>query len=113
FRQMFFKPSAMADAIVARAVKSSAAFGPELWPSMARWDAGEMDAAFAALRAPVFAVQSTTRNAQLQRSPLKTGETSPWIDYLRSRGAKVEIIPDTGHFTMLEQPEQVNQRIRE
>jgi pimeloyl-ACP methyl ester carboxylesterase len=30
FRQMFFKPSRQADAIVARAVKGSAAFGPEL-----------------------------------------------------------------------------------
>jgi pimeloyl-ACP methyl ester carboxylesterase len=113
FRQMFFKPSAMADAIVARAVKSSAEFGPDLWPRMAKWDAGEMDAAFSALKAPVLAIQSTTRNAQLQRSPLKAGETSPWIDYLKSRGAKVEIVPDTGHFTMLEQPERVNAVIRE
>jgi pimeloyl-ACP methyl ester carboxylesterase len=113
FRQMFFKPSAEAEAIVARAVKSSAEFGPVLWPRITRWDAGSMDAAFDAIRAPVLAIQSTTRNAQLQRAPLKTGESSPWIDYLRSKGARVEIIPDTGHFTMLEQPERVNQLIRE
>lgn len=42
FRQMFLKPSAQADAIVARAVRSSAAFGPELWPRVTRWDAGSM-----------------------------------------------------------------------
>jgi pimeloyl-ACP methyl ester carboxylesterase len=114
FRQMFFKPSAMADAIVARAVKSSAEFGPELWPQMARWDAGEMDAAFSELKAPVLAIQSTTRNAQLQRSPLKVGETSPWLDFLkRFSNVRTEVIPDTGHFTMLEQPERVNQLIRE
>lgn len=114
FRQMFFKPSAMADAIVARAVESSAAFGPELWPAMARWDAGEMDAAFAELRAPVLAIQSTTRNAQLQRSPLKAGETSPWLDFLKKfPNVRTEIVPDTGHFTMLERPERVNQLIRE
>jgi pimeloyl-ACP methyl ester carboxylesterase len=111
FRQMFFKPSRQADAIVARAVKGSAAFGPELWPRVTRWDAGAMDAAFAAIKAPVLAIQSTTRNAQLQRTALKPGDTSPWIDYLRSRGARVEIIPDTGHFTMLEQPQRVNQLI--
>ena len=113
FRQMFFKPSAQADAIVARAVKSSAEFGPALWPRITRWDAGQMDAAFAALRAPVLAIQSTTRNAQLQRAPLKPGDSTPWIDYLRSRGAKVEIVPDTGHFTQLEAPETVNRLIAE
>lgn len=113
FRQMFFKPSAEAEAIVARAVESSAGFGPVLWPRITRWDAGAMDAAFAAIKAPVLAIQSTTRNAQLQRAPLKAGESSPWIDYLKSRGARVEIIPDTGHFTMLEQPQRVNQLIRE
>ena len=111
FRQMFFESSAQADAIVTRAVRSSGEFGPELWPRISRWDAGAMDAAFDALRAPVLAIQSTTRNAQLQRAPLKPGDSSPWIDYLRSRGAKVEIVPDTGHFTQLEAPETVNRLI--
>ena len=113
FRQMFFKPSTQADAIVARALKTSAEFGPVLWPRITRWDAGQMDAAFDALRAPVLAIQSTTRNAELKRAPLKAGDTSPWIDYLRSRGAKVEIVPDTGHFTQLEAPETVNRLIDE
>jgi pimeloyl-ACP methyl ester carboxylesterase len=113
FRQMFLKPSAEADAIVARALKSSAAFGPELWPRVTRWDAGSMDAAFAAVRAPVLAIQSTTRNEQLQRTALKPGDTSPWLDYAKSQRARIEIIPDTGHFTMLEQPETVNRLIEE
>ncbi len=113
FRQMFLKPSAEADAIVARALKSSAEFGPELWPRVTRWDAGSMDAAFTALRVPVLAIQSTTRNAQLQRTALKPGDTSPWLDYLSSRGARIEIVPDTGHFTQLEAPRQVNRLIEE
>ncbi len=113
FRQMFFTPSAMADAIVARAVKASAEFGPHLWPRISRWDAGSMDAAFDAIRAPVLAIQSTTHNAELKRAPMRTGESSPWVDYLRSRGARVEIVPDTGHFTMLEAPETVNRLIGE
>ena len=111
FRQMFFKPSAQADAIVERAVRSSAEFGPHLWPRITRWDAGQMNAAFAALRAPVLAIQSTTRNAQLERAPLSPGDSSPWIDYLRQRGARVEIVPDTGHFTQLEAADVVNRRI--
>src|SRR5438067_13409373 len=73
FRQMFFKPSAQADAIVARAVKSSAEFGPQLWPRVSRWDAGQMDFAFDAVGAPALAIQSTTRNAQLQPRPNEPG----------------------------------------
>jgi pimeloyl-ACP methyl ester carboxylesterase len=113
FRQMFFTPSPEADAIVERALKQSAEFGPHLWPRVTRWDAGEMDAAFAAVRVPVLAIQSTTRNAQLQRAPLRAGDTSPWIDYLKSRNAKVEIIPAVGHFTQLEAPDTVNRLIGE
>jgi pimeloyl-ACP methyl ester carboxylesterase len=112
FRQMFFTPSAEADAIVARALKASAEFGPHLWPRVSRWDAGSMDAAFDAVRAPVLAIQSTTRDlATLRRAPLKADGTSPWIDYLRSRGVRVEIVPGVGHFTMLEAPETVNRLI--
>ena len=113
FRQMFFKPSPEAEAIITRAVSSSAAFGAELWPRMARWDAAMMESALAAVRGRILAIQSTTRGADLKRSPLEPGETSPWLELLKSYGAKIEIIPDTGHFTQLEAPQRVNQRIAE
>ena len=111
FRQMFVAPSPTADAIVRRAVSGSGEFGPDLWTRMARWDAGSMDAAFAAVRAPLLVIQTTTRDASLKRTPLKPGETSPWLDYAKSKGARVEIIADTGHFPQLEKPEVVNRQI--
>jgi pimeloyl-ACP methyl ester carboxylesterase len=111
FRQMFFAPSATADAIVRRAVATSASFGPELWPNMARWDAASMDAAFAALRAPLLVIQTTTRDANLKRAPLQAGQTSPWLDYVRGKGARIEIIPGTGHFPQIEKPAVVNRLI--
>ena len=113
FRQMFFKQSRESEAIVARAVRTSASFGPELWPRMARWDAAQVEGALAAVRGRILAIQSTTRNAQLQRSPMKPGDTSPWLDLVKSYGARVEIVPDTGHFTQLEAPGQVNRLIAE
>ena len=113
FRQMFFKPSVEADAIVARAVRSSAAFGAELWPRMARWDAAMVESALATVRGRILAIQSTTRGADLKRSPMKPGETSPWLELLKSYGARIEIVPDTGHFTQLEAPQRVNQLIAE
>jgi pimeloyl-ACP methyl ester carboxylesterase len=115
FRQMFFKPSDLADAIIARAVKSSAEFGPHLWAAMQRWDAGEMEAALAAVRVPLLAIQSTTRNAALQRSMLKAGESSPYLDLIRKNvpSARIEVIPNVGHFTQLEAAGEVNRLIGE
>ena len=113
FRQMFFKETKESEAIVARAVRTSASFGHELWPRMARWDAAQLEGALAAVRGRILAIQSTTRNAQLQRSPMKPGDTSPWLDLVRSYGARVEIVPDTGHFTQLEAPQRVNALIAE
>ena len=113
FRQMFFTPSAQADAIVERAVKASAAIGPHLWPRVTRWDAGQMDAAFDAVRAPLLAIQSTTRDASLKRRMLAPGDTTPWLDYVKSKGGRVAIVPHTGHFTQLEAPEMVNRLVQE
>jgi pimeloyl-ACP methyl ester carboxylesterase len=113
FRQMFFKPTAEADAIVARAVRSSREFGPDLWARMNRWDAQRMDEALAAIRCPLMAIQSTRRNAAMQRAPLKPGDTNAYLDLLKSKGGRVEIVPDTGHFTQIEAPERVNRLIAE
>jgi pimeloyl-ACP methyl ester carboxylesterase len=115
FRSMFFTPSPEADAIVARAVRQSREFGPLLWPSMAHWDAAEMDAALAAVRAPVLAIQSTTRDAQMRRSPLKAGQSTPYLDLIRSAvpGARIAVVADTGHFTQIEAADEVNRLIAE
>ena len=113
FRQMFFRQTKESEAIVARAVRSSASFGAELWPRMARWDAAMVEGALAAVRGRILAIQSTARGPDLKRSPLKPGDTSPWLELLKSYGAKIEIVPDTGHFTQLEAPQRVNQLIAE
>jgi pimeloyl-ACP methyl ester carboxylesterase len=113
FRQMFFAPSREADAIVARALRQSTEFGPHLWPSMARWDAAEMDAALAAVRAPLLAIQSTTRDAQLRRSPLSAGQSTPYLELIGAsvRGARIEILQGVGHFAQIEAAGEVNRLI--
>jgi len=113
FRQMFFTPSALAEATVVRALRQSAEFGPVLWPNMARWDAAEMDGALAAVRAPMLVIQSTTRNAELKRAPLARGQSSPWLDLLRERikQVRIEVLPGFGHFPQIEAAAEVNRLI--
>ena len=72
-----------------------------------------VESALAAVRGRILAIQSTTRGADLKRSPLKPGATSPWLELLGSYGARIEVMPDTGHFTQLEAPQRVNQLIAE
>src|SRR5258705_9416231 len=114
FGQMFFSASPLAEAIVARAMRQPAEIGAALWPRMARWDAGEMDAALAAVRVPLLVIQSTTRDPQtLRRAPLKPGETTPWLDLIKqkTKNAKIEILTGVGHFTQLEAADRVNRLI--
>jgi pimeloyl-ACP methyl ester carboxylesterase len=82
---------------------------------MARWDAEHMDASLAAVRAPLLAIQSTTRDPQMRRSPLKVGQSTPYLDLIRASvpGAKLAVVPDTGHFTQIEAADEVNRLIAE
>ena len=71
-----------------------------------------MEAALDAALSPILAIQSTTRGADMKRSPLKRGDTNPYLELVKSKGARVEIVPDTGHFTQIEAAVQVNELIR-
>ena len=116
FRQMFLKSTPATERLVARAVRQSAEIGAALWPRSARWDAGTLETALAAVRAPLLVIQTTTRNAQTgKRGPLKAGQTTPWLDLLRTRipASRIEILPGLGHFPQLETPARVNQLIAE
>ncbi len=114
FGEMFVPGSARAAEILARVAGMPADVPAALWPRSARWDAGQLDAALAAVRAPLLAIQSTVRDpVTLKRTSLKAGESSGWLDLLRERvkGARIEVIPGVGHFTQLDAPEHVNRSI--
>jgi pimeloyl-ACP methyl ester carboxylesterase len=89
--------------------------GIELWTRMVRWDVTQLDAALAAVRAPLMVIQSTWINAERKRLSLRQGDTSPWLELLGSRTSnpRIEIIPGVGHFPQLEAPGRVNQLIAE
>ena len=110
FEAMFLEKSARSEAVVERALRLPADLGTALFASMARWDAGRMEAALDAVKVPVLAIQCTYVNTERKRVPLQSGETTPWLDLLRQKlsALQVEILPGTGHFPQLETPERLN-----
>jgi pimeloyl-ACP methyl ester carboxylesterase len=110
FSQMFLKRTAAAASIIERAKRLPTEIGAALFPAMVRWDAAQLEGALAAVRVPLLVIQSTTLNADRKRVPLKAGETTPWLDLVRSRApqARIEVIPEIGHFAQIEAPERVN-----
>jgi pimeloyl-ACP methyl ester carboxylesterase len=116
FRQMFFQSTPATERLVARAVRQSAEIGAALWPRSARWDAGTLEPALAAVRAPVLVIQTTTRDAQTgKRGPLRAGQSTPWLELLKGKlkDVRIEVLPGLGHFPQLEAPERVNRLIAE
>jgi pimeloyl-ACP methyl ester carboxylesterase len=113
FAQMFLAPSRESRAIIARAKRLPAEIGAALFPRMLRWDAGQMESALDALRAPLLVIQSTWVNAEKKRAPLAPGQSTPWLELVKSRvpGARIEIVPRTGHFTQIEAAGEVNRLI--
>ena len=115
FEAMFLEKTAQSQAVVERALRLPADVGAALFPRMARWDAGSMEAAVAAVRAPVLAVQCTYVNTERKRVPIQPGDTTPWLDLLRKnvKDLKVEILGGVGHFPQLVAPERLNSLIAE
>ena len=69
-----------------------------------------MPDALASVRVPLLAIQSTHLNAERKRVRLERGQSSPWLDLVRRRvpTARIEIVPDAWHFTMIDAPEACN-----
>ena len=116
FRQMFLDHQAPhAKSIIERAKRLPAEVGATLFPALARWDAGKMVTALAAVRRPLLAIQSTKMSPERKRSPMRAGETSPYLDLLREHvpGVRTEVLPGLGHFPQIEAPEKVNALLSE
>jgi pimeloyl-ACP methyl ester carboxylesterase len=80
------------------------------------WDAKRADVVLPALELPVLAVQSTYHDRFTPRRSFAEGDTSsPYLQFMRQAlpQLRVTILPDAGHFTMLERSSDVTAAIRE
>ena len=114
FRDMFPVPFDRAEEILERACTLPAEIGLTLFPRISRWDAQHMNAALAAVQAPLMVIQSTSLGPTLKRESLQAGQSSPWLDRVReyAPNARIEIVSGAGHFVHMEVAEQVNALIK-
>lgn len=112
FQDMFTAKSdtTVAAAAVARAGRMPRAVGEKLLTDLQRYDVTRLETSLADLRVPVMAIQTTFSNERRERRPMTPGQTTPYLDMLRTKipGVRIEIIPDTGHFPQLDEAARTN-----
>lgn len=116
FADMFLEGSdpAVKERIINRALTLPEAIGSALIPRLIGWDARALDAALAKVAVPMLVIQSTFVNSQRVRTTLEPGATSPWLELMRHAAptAEIDIVSGAGHFVMIEQPHEINQRLQ-
>ncbi|WP_428534596.1 alpha/beta fold hydrolase [Rhodopila sp.] len=115
FTDMFTASSEPSVAAFARdrALRLPQPIGERMLTDLQRYDVTRLASSLGILRVPVMALQTTYSNENRQRQSLKAGQTTPYLDMLRSSVAKarIEIIPETGHFPQLDEAQQTNRLI--
>jgi pimeloyl-ACP methyl ester carboxylesterase len=113
FVSMIFRPLPNRDELLARAKRLPEDFGRTLFLDIVRWDAAELEDTLEAIRAPMLVIQSTAMNAERKRVTMKAGDTSPWLELIKTHvpQARISIIPGVGHFTQIEAPDDVSRLV--
>ena len=112
FKDMFTAKSdpAVAASVIARALRLPREVGEKMLTDLQRYDAHRFTASLGCLRVPVMAIQTTYSNEKRERTSMRQGQTSPYLDMLRGAvpGVRAEIVEDTGHFPQLDEPVRTN-----
>jgi pimeloyl-ACP methyl ester carboxylesterase len=112
FKDMFTAKSdaARAASVVERAGSLPRAIGEKVLLDAVRYDTGRLAASMAALRVPAVAIQTTYSNEKRERRSMSKGQTTPYLDMLRTSipSIRIEIIEDTGHFPQIDESAQTN-----
>jgi pimeloyl-ACP methyl ester carboxylesterase len=112
FNDMFTARSdpAVVRSVVARALRLPRPIGEKMLGDLLRYDVGRLTGSLAALRVPVMALQSTYSNEKRERMTMREGQSSPYLEMLRTHvpSARIEIVPDTGHFPQLDESARTN-----
>jgi pimeloyl-ACP methyl ester carboxylesterase len=97
----------MKDRLTARAINLDPQYCIRVRSGFPGWDAAKMESALSNLKVPLLIIQGTGINENLKRYSLKKGDNTSWLNLVKRLvpTAGIEIIPDRGHFIMLEAPD--------
>lgn len=112
FNDMFTAKSdpAVVASVVERAYRLPRSIGVKMLTDLLRYDVGRLTGSLACIRVPVMALQTTFSNEKRERTTMRKGQTTRYLDMLRATvpSVRVEIIEDTGHFPQLDESAQTN-----
>jgi pimeloyl-ACP methyl ester carboxylesterase len=117
FKDMFTSRSetAVAASVMDRAALLPRPIGEKMLTDMVRYDVGHLSRSLAGLGVPVMAVQATYSNEKRERTSMRSGQSTPYLEMLRAciPSVSVEIIENTGHFPQLDESARTNALIDE
>ena len=111
FGEALLPPTAEGRAIMDRAARFPSDVALHLFPQMAGWETRRMKPVLSSVRVPLLAIQSTNLDPQRRRVYLQPGQSTPWLDLVREQvsQARIELVPNAGHFTMIDAEARCNQ----
>jgi pimeloyl-ACP methyl ester carboxylesterase len=112
FEQMFTPrsdPGTVA-AVIERALALPEDVGQALLLSLVRYDVDRLEPVLERTMQPLMVLQTTFVNEKRQRATMRARQTTPYLDFVRAKvpAARIEIIPDVGHFPQLDAPAETN-----
>jgi pimeloyl-ACP methyl ester carboxylesterase len=112
FAPMFTPRSdpAVAAAAMERALALPEAIGQALLLSLVRYDVAKLAPVLQRTTKPLLVLQTTFINERRERATMRPGQTTPYLDFIRANvpDARIEILPDVGHFPQLDAPADTN-----
>ena len=104
------RDAAMVASVVERAGSLPRPIGEKLLIDLVRYDVDRLTTSLAALRVPVIALQTTYSNEKRERRSMSKGQTTPYLDMLRTciPSIRIEVIEDGGHFPQIDESAQTN-----
>jgi pimeloyl-ACP methyl ester carboxylesterase len=106
---------AIPDNFARRAKLMDPSIAEALMLDLIRWDIGFGEKTLQGIEVPTMAIQATYFNSKMERMSLRAGMTSPFLEIVKRciPHAQIQIVPESGHFPMIEATETVNSLLRE
>jgi pimeloyl-ACP methyl ester carboxylesterase len=115
FQQMFTSRSdaKTAAAVLERALALPEDVGQALLLSLVRYDVDKLEGALERMARPLLVLQATAINEKRERASMTAGQTTPYLDFIRTNvpAASIGVVPGVGHFPQLEAPAETNRAI--